>query len=289
MKKSINIIKESGDVAPFSKVKVERSLRRSGAYPGLAKEIADEVESSLVPGMKTQDIYNLAYKILKRKNERPVAARYSLKKAIAAFGPTGFPFEKFIGEIFKKKGFKVNVGVVVKGKCVNHEVDVIATNNQKHYFMECKFHSGQARATDVKVAMYVHSRFRDIMEKITGTGLCHEIHKAWVITNTRLSKDAIIYGECNGMKMIGWKYPKDNGVEVLIEESGLHPVTCLTSLDSNEKRILLDNNIVLAQDLLKQEKLLRIIGIRNKKLEDVLQEVEDLYTDKYSLKLRKNI
>ena len=279
MNKKINIIKESGDTAPFIRAKVEKSLMRSGAYPALARQIALEVEKNLVSGTKTQDIYNLAYKILKRENARPIAARYSLKKAITALGPTGFPFERFIGEIFNRKGFNVQVGVVVKGKCVNHEVDVVAKNDEKHYFMECKFHADQARSTDVKVALYVHSRFRDILEKMDDKKLCHKIHKAWVITNTRLSQDAIAYGECNGMKMIGWNYPKGRGVEVLIEETGLHPLTCLTTINDNEKRMLLDNNVVLVQDLPEKIYLLKNLGIKDKNLENLLKEAKDICGD----------
>lgn len=285
----MNIVKASGDIAQFSRSKIERSLRRSGASVGLARKIGMEVEKNITAGMTTHDIYNFAFNQLKKVKERPVAARYSLKKAIVALGPSGFPFERFIGEIFKRKGFDVKVGVVLPGKCVSHEVDVVATSQQKHYFMECKFHRGQDRATDVKVALYVHSRFRDLMEKINQRGLCHEIHKAWVITNTRLSKDAIIYGECNGMKMIGWKYPKNRGVEVLIEETGLHPVTCLTTLTDNKKRILLDNNIVLAQDLPNQLNFLRRMGIRDKKIENVLREVEGLCLDKSGINFKKEI
>lgn len=285
----MNIVKASGDIAQFSRSKIERSLRRSGASVGLARKIGMKVEKNITSGMTTHDIYNFAFNELKKAKERPVAARYSLKKAIVALGPSGFPFERFIGEIFKRKGFDVKVGVVLQGKCVSHEVDVVATTKQKHYFMECKFHSGQDRATDVKVALYVHSRFRDLMEKINQRGLCHEVHKAWVITNTRLSRDAIIYGECNGMKMIGWNYPKDRGVEVLIEETGLHPVTCLTTLTDSEKRILLDNKIVLAQDLPNQIKILQSIGISGRKLMVVLKEVSELCFEHHSISIKKEI
>ncbi len=276
MPKKINIIKASGDIAPFSKQKIEKSLKRSGAYPGLAKKIAGEVEARLRPGMSTQDIYKLAFKLLKEEHERPVAARYSLKKAIKAFGPTGFPFERFIGEIFRRKGFNVEVGKVVEGKCVFHEVDVVATSEKKHYFMECKFHSEQSKSTDVKVALYVHSRFEDIMEKIVEKGMCHEIHKAWVITNTRLSKDAIKYGECNNMKMIGWRYPKGRGVEVLVEETKLHPVTCLTTLNDKEKTDLLYNDLILCQDVPHRVDLLKKIGINHSRVKAILKEVREV-------------
>lgn len=289
MHKKINIVKASGDIAPFSRSKIERSLRRSGASLGLARKIGLEVEQNIFTGMSTYDIYNLAFEKLKKAKETPVAARYSLKKAIAALGPSGFPFERFIGEIFKRKGFDARVGVVLPGKCVSHEIDVVAITQQKHYFMECKFHSSQDRVTDVKVALYVHSRFRDLMTKINEKKLCHEIHKAWVITNTRLSRDAIVYGECNNMKMIGWNYPKDRGVEVLIEETGLHPVTCLTTIDANDKRMILENNVVLVQDLPSQINLLEKLGIKDKKLDDLLKEVEELCGDKCSFVKKDDI
>lgn len=58
-------------------------------------------------------------------------------------GPSGFPFEKFISEILKFQGFAVQVGVIVEGHCVKHEIDVVAEKGEEHFMIECKFHNTQ--------------------------------------------------------------------------------------------------------------------------------------------------
>jgi hypothetical protein len=40
-------------------------------------------------------------------------------------GSQGYLFESFVGGLIKSKGFAVEVGKIVEGFCVKHEVDVI--------------------------------------------------------------------------------------------------------------------------------------------------------------------
>jgi hypothetical protein len=275
-KKQKIITKASGNIAVFSKNKLKRSLCRAGASPGLAIDIATQVERQISPGMSTEDVYQLAYLLLKKRKEKPTAARYSLKKAIMELGPTGFPFERFVAEVLKRKGYKTFVGKVIKGSCVSHEVDIEAHDGKNHYFIECKFHNRSGRSTDVKVPLYVHSRFQDIMSNLSKTEICHEFHQAWVVTNTHITKSAIKYGECVGMKMIGWRYPRQGGVEKLIEESGLHPITCLISLTYQDKTNLLNSGIVLCNDIPKSVNMLRTIGLGERKISILLKEVSEV-------------
>lgn len=124
-KKGISIVKMDGEKAVFDSSKLVSSLERSGANDVGISRILSHVEASLYDGISTKEIYKIAFSLL-RKSSRPTAARYKLKKAIMELGPTGFPFEKFVGEILAHQGFSTNVGVIVKGHCVNHEVDVVA-------------------------------------------------------------------------------------------------------------------------------------------------------------------
>ncbi|MGS0527278.1 hypothetical protein ACU8V7_21050 [Zobellia nedashkovskayae] len=41
-------------------------------------------------------------------------------------GPTGFPFERFIGALLTYSGYETKVGIVMDGICVTHEIDVVA-------------------------------------------------------------------------------------------------------------------------------------------------------------------
>ena len=115
----IEVIKIDGKKERFDQSKLQESLRRSGASELVASEVAAHVGHELVNGMTTSDIYRHAFSVLKNKQKK-ASARYSLRRSLLALGPTGFPFEKFIGEIFKKKGFSVLLDQMVQGKCVEH-------------------------------------------------------------------------------------------------------------------------------------------------------------------------
>ncbi|GGG17312.1 hypothetical protein GCM10011344_17440 [Dokdonia pacifica] len=272
----INIIKASGEEVPFQIEKLISSLQRAGADRVIIDQIVENIEGTLYNGITTKKIYEMAFKMLKSKS-RVSASKYKLKKAIMELGPSGFPFEKFVGKILEMEGFSTNVGVIVQGNCVQHEVDVIAEKENKHYMIECKYHSDQGRFCNVKIPLYIHSRFLDV-EKQWEHQKGHEakLHKGGVYTNTRFTTDAIQYGKCVGMLMSSWDYPRGNGLKDRIDKSGLHPLTALTTLTKAEKTKLLDEGIVLCKELHESPKLLEKIGIDNKRHKKILEDSEKL-------------
>lgn len=273
---NINITKASGNKAPFNKGKLKQSLLRSGATNEQADEITNEVIEMLVEGMSTRKIYKTAFRLL-RNYSRPAAARYKLKQAIMELGPSGFPFEQFVAELLKYKGYKTQVGVIVKGHCVNHEVDVIAEKDEHHFMIECKFHNRQGYVCDVKIPLYIQSRFLDVEKQWKQLdGHAEKFHQGWVVTNTRFSEDAAQYGRCMNMNLVGWDYPRNNGLKDWIDSSGLHPVTCLTTLTHREKQELLDKKIVLCKTLHHNHTVLQSIGIGSPRLEKVMDECSAL-------------
>lgn len=269
---NINITKASGEKAPFNKEKLKQSLLRSSATNEQAEEIANEVIEMLVEGMSTRKIYKAAFRLL-RNYSRPAAARYKLKRAIMELGPSGFPFEMFVAELLKYKGYQTKVGVIVQGHCVKHEIDVIAEKDEHHFMIECKFHNHQGYASDVKIPLYIQSRFLDVEKQWKQLdGHAEKFHQGWVVTNTRFSDDAAQYGRCMNMNLVGWDYPKHNGLKDWIDGSGLHPVTCLTSLTQKEKQQLLDKKIVLCKTMHHNNALLQSIGIKPPRLQKVMDE-----------------
>lgn len=273
---NINITKASGLKAPFNKGKLKQSLLRSGANNEQADEITNEVIEMLVEGMSTRKIYKTAFRLL-RNYSRPAAARYKLKQAIMELGPSGFPFEQFVGELLKHRGYKTQVGVIVKGHCVNHEIDVIAEKDEHHFMIECKFHNRQGYSSDVKIPLYIQSRFLDVERQWKQLdGHSEKFHQGWVVTNTRFSEDAAQYGRCMNMNLVSWDYPKHNGLKDWIDGSGLHPVTCLTSLTQREKQQLLDKKIVLCKSMHHNQSVLQNIGIHSPRLEKVMEECSAL-------------
>ena len=192
-------------------------------------------------------------------------------------GPSGFPFEQFVGELLKHKGYKTQVGIIVKGHCVNHEIDVIAEKDEHHFMIECKFHNRQDYVCDVKIPLYIQSRFLDVERQWKQlAGHAEKFHQGWVVTNTRFSEDAAQYGRCMNMNLVGWDYPKNNGLKDWIDGSGLHPVTCLTTLTQKEKQQLLDRKIVLCKTMHHNQSVLQNIGIHSPRLEKVMEECSAL-------------
>ena len=161
MNKSVLIKKYSGEYEAFDVNKLINSLRRSRADEDIIQDIARKVQEQIEEGMTTKKIYQLAFKMLRSKS-RVSASKYKLKKALMELGPTGFPFEKLVGQLLAHEGFATQVGVIVQGNCVQHEVDVIALKDNNHYMIECKYHSDQGRFCNVKIPLYIHSRFLDV-------------------------------------------------------------------------------------------------------------------------------
>ncbi|MGE0562755.1 MAG: restriction endonuclease [Flavobacteriales bacterium] len=272
----ISIIKITGEKVIFDSSKLRRSLERSGASDMVIKQTIDEVEASLYEGITTKEIYKKAFALL-QKSSRPTAARYKLKKAIYELGPSGFPFEKFVAAILEHEGFQTKTDMIVKGHCVNHEVDVIAEKVEKRFMVECKFHGDQGRFCDVKIPLYIHSRFQDVEKQWRKQdGNESKFHQGWIFTNTRFTSDAIQYGNCSGLMLVGWDQPKRGSLKERIDIAGLHPITCLTTLTNYEKKKLLEKEKVLCMDLCHHPGLLTSIGINEQRHKKILDEAHEL-------------
>ena len=275
MTNELTIVKASGEREPFSEAKLRNSLERAGTPPDLVELTVSHVRGELRDDMKTADIYRRAFGFL-RKHGRLSASRYSLKKAIMSLGPTGYPFEKLVGAVLRASGFSVEIGQHIRGYCVSHEVDVVAQKGERRIIVESKYHNKPGYKTDVKVALYVKARFDDIRKRIQEVDGGNGLSETWLITNTRLSLDAIRYCECTGIKAIGWDYPQNEGLQNLIETAGLHPLTSLTSLTSSQKKQLLRQGAVMCHDLTEDGRLLESIGLMGIKATRVLHEIADL-------------
>jgi Holliday junction resolvase len=273
---NIYIIKSSGEREAFSEDKLRGSLQRAKVSPELIDDIVRHLRSEIREGMSTSEIYRRAYAILKR-HRRSLAARYSLQKAILQLGPTGYPFEILVGEILKHEGFSVEISKVMSGRCVAHEVDVSAVKNNQHIIVECKFHNELGMKSDIKVALYVHARFEDISRAWSNTHAHKErLKEAWLVTNTRLTSDALKYANCVGIKAIDWNYPPGESLSELVDQAGLHPVTSLTSLTREQKKQLMNSGIILCRELFDNPAVLTSIGTNGKKTASILKEIKEL-------------
>lgn len=273
---TIQITKITGDAELFDDDKLRSSLLNSGANEEQAEEIITKISRHLTEGASTKGIYKTAFKMLK-KFSRHMAARYSLKNAIMELGPSGYPFELYVAELFRFNGFQVQVGVVIPGHCINHEVDIVADKGTVRHLIECKYHNHQSYLSNVRIPLYIHSRFMDIERRSKEGNFNPPVtFQGWIITNTRFSDDAAAYGKCAGLQMMAWDYPKNNGLKDWIDKAGLHPVTSLTTLTKHEKNSLLEKKIILCRHLLEHNDMLESIGIKPPRLNKILTECNQL-------------
>lgn len=240
MSRMVNVIKADGTVEPFMEEKVVESLLRAGASPQLADKIIVKIRPHLYPNIPTFQIYSSIMKVLKRE-QRDVANRYNLKEAIMELGPSGYPFEKFIAGVWEKNGFQVETNKIIMGKCVSHEIDIIAKRDKKTYMIECKFHNQHGGKTEIKTALYTYARFLDVKDM--------GFDAPWLITNTRVTQEVRAYSACIGMEVTSWDYPDTKSLREIVDKSGLHPVTSLTSLSKKQKQSFLERGIIFVRDL----------------------------------------
>ena len=269
-KTNIIVTKASGRNEPFSISKLRNSLSGAKATKDEIDSIVEMLLPKLYHGISTQKIYSEAFRLL-RHHSKNHAARYYLKRGIMELGPSGFPFEKFIAELFKHQGYKVEVGKILQGNCVSHEIDVIAVKETQLNLMECKYRNQPGVAVDVKTPLYIKARFDDVLDnKLLGY---HENEfKGWVITNAKFTSDAIRYGNCKGMQLLGWDYPVNNSLKDWVDRTGLYPLTCLISLTRHEKEWLLAKGYVLVKDICDNVQLLLKAGVKKLKIQAVMDE-----------------
>ncbi|WP_111707640.1 restriction endonuclease [Lutibacter citreus] len=271
----VNVKKKSGELEPFSTQKLKTSLKNSGATPHEIEKIIIRIAPDLYDGISTNLIYKKAFRLLK-KNNRISASKYSLKRAIFELGPTGFPFEKLVSALLKQKGYKTKIGEILKGACITHEIDVLAEKDGNVYTVECKFHKDSSAVNNVRIPLYINSRFIDVQNIWNNSDKTTHLKQGWLVTNTRFSKDAIDYSKCVDLTLLSWDYPINNGIKENINKYGLYPITTLTTLTKKEKSHLIEKGIILVKELSEIPNSLNQLSISEKQKGLVLDEIHML-------------
>jgi len=273
---TVFIKKASGEKEPFDVRKLKNSMRRAGAEEEIIEQVAEDISSWIYDGVTTQKIYARAFSLLKKKKYY-AASRYKLKKAIMELGPTGYPFEHLIGKVFEARGFKTEIGQVVNGNCITHEVDVIATQAKEQYFVECKYGTSPGKIFSVQVPLYIRSRVNDIIDNRSADEQFKEFSFfGWVVTNTRFSTDAINFGTCSGLQLLSWDYPAENALKDIIDRQKIFPITVLHNLTKAQKQQLLEKGIVVCMQIRENPEVLTPFQIKPRKLNSLLKEIDDL-------------
>ena len=270
------INKADGSSEVFNPERLVISLERSGAGPHTAQRIAETITSTVAPGTSSKEIYTRAFALLRRE-ARPVAARYALRRALLELGPSGHPFEDFVSHLYKAEGWQVETRKTIQGKCVAHEVDFYASHPQENTFMaaELKYHNDPGYKTDLKIALYVKSRFDDIFSCDPMVRAC-PIDRGILVTNTKFTSEAIAYAECSGVELLGWGYPVNDNLFTRMSRAKVYPITTLTGLSHAEKRLLIERGVIAVDELMEDRRRLDVLHLSSERVGEVLAEAEGL-------------
>jgi hypothetical protein len=276
MTKLPTIVKAGGVSEPFDPSRLVTSLMRAGAGEHTARTIARTITDTVVPGMASRDIYARAFALL-RKESRPLAARYALRRALLELGPTGHPFEDFVSHLFRAEGWQVETRKILKGKCVSHEVDLYASHagESAHLAAELKYHNDPNYKTDLKVALYVKSRFDDIFACDPQVRSC-PVDRGLLVTNTKFTSEAIAYAECAGVELLGWGYPLQGSLFMRMSHAKIYPITSLTRLSRSEKNLLMLDGTIAVDEVLRDRRRLDILHLSPDDVGEIIAEAEGL-------------
>lgn len=270
------IVKADGTNETFDPIRLAASLRRAGAGEHTAQRIAETIDRTLAPHSSSKELYTRAFALL-RKEMRPVAARYALRRALLELGPSGHPFEDFISHLFRAEGWHVETRKIIRGKCVAHEIDFYASHPEDRVYLaaELKYHNDPGYKTDLKVALYVKSRFDDIFACDPTIQTC-PLNRGILVTNTKFTSEAIAYSECAGVELLGWGYPENDSLYARMSRAKVYPITTLTALSHSEKRLLIEHGVVAVDQVVRDQRLLRPLGLPVEQTGDLLAEAEGL-------------
>ena len=233
------IRKANGSKVSFDKKKVETTCIRAGVTRNVARHISSNIAKQIFSGIDSSSIYKMVLRELSFEDQG-IKHRYRLKEAIMLMGPMGFPFEIYISKILENYGHKINsIGKKFSGHCALHEIDISTRKKNQRYMIECKYHNASGKYTGLKESLYTHARYLDLKAKF---------EKEILVSNTKVSFDAIKYAKCVGQEILCWRYPQNNGLEKMIEKKNLYPITVL-HIFRHEIPQFAHNGIMLIQDL----------------------------------------
>jgi len=265
----MRVLKNDGTLEVFDRRKVEIALEKSGASAHLAHEVTDIVEGRLHESMRTSEIYRLAFETL--AEYKPGAAfRYGLKRALLGMGPEGYPFETYVGAVLSSHGHETKLRQILNGKCIQHEVDVVAKKDGKTIMYECKYHNRPGLRCHIQNALYTYARLLDLRD----VGV---VESGVLATNTKFSYDVIQYAQCAGLGLLGWSYPQVGSLQQLIEAQKLYPVNMLSGVDRHIFYRLHSSSIITVKEfLLATDTRLERAGVHRKAIESMREQAREV-------------
>jgi len=243
----IFVTKADGSKQIFDKQKIFRTCLRLQATQQEAQSVSDKIEARARSGITTKEILQLIFQYV--KEYRPeVRYRTDLREAIALMRPKP-DFEQYVAMLLKEQGYNVETNLLIKGKCVEHEVDAVAKKNNECIYVEVKHHFQHHTFTGVGVFLEAWASYVDLLQGFEAAKNPHHFNKVMVVCNTKVSEHARQYATCKGIHFIVWNYPAGKSLEEMIQKKFLYPITILKSLDKRTEERLGDVGVIILKQL----------------------------------------
>ena len=277
----MDITKATGETEEFDERKLRESMENAGVPVALMDKVMRKAGKHLQRVPHSDHLFNKVRGEI--ASQDPIAAmRYGLKRSLMRMGPSGHPFEYYFAKVLQAHGYDTQVGMIVDGHCVPHEIDVIATKGDERVMVESKFHSRSGIRSRLKDSLYIHSRYLDVKDE-HAEGSCfmvdptsaddlansttHTIRHergyggpakmaargftdGMLVTNTKVTRDGVMYAACSGLQIVSWKYPKEGSLEQLIEAHRTYPVAVFSQLSNKRLNLMFEHGVHTIQDLI---------------------------------------
>lgn len=272
----VNVKKADGSLQIFKRGKVLRTCRRMGLSGKEAEEVVSEIERKIYDGIPTKKIINMILQHGKRHKPHFGHMR-DLREALG--GMRSKPdFEQFVAMLLENRGYKTETNKIVRGKCVEHEVDVIATKGGEVIYVEVKHHDQFHTFTGLDTLLEINSTFQDLADGYSAGKNKHNFTNAMLVTNTKVSNHARSYASCRGIDAIAWQVPPHRGIESYIHDKSFYPITILKDIDKNIQGKLGDSGVYTIEQLVKSDRteLSKSTGLAEKYLAEIVQKAEQI-------------
>lgn len=247
----VYVSKVDGRRERFDRGKIIATCLRLNAARDIAESVAAKVESNLYDGIPTREIIRMIYRFL--AEDRPeVRLQLDLRKAISLMRSKP-DFEQYVRRLLSECGYEVIGPEIVRGRCIEHEVDAIATMNNETTYVEVKHHAWPHTYTGLDVFLQAQAAFEDLARGYEIGANRFPFRKAMMVCNTKLSNHARVYADCAPIGHIGWKSPSGNSLEELVKQKKLYPITMDRLLDARTEARLADAGVLLLHELSEAE------------------------------------
>lgn len=232
---SIFVTKYNGSLEEYDREKVIRSILAAGIGKEDVLKVLSQVEEKLYDKIPTVELYRLVNQELESASFNEDRHLYRLRERLSEMD--SIDFEKFVASLLENEGYKTKWNTIAEGKCVEHQIDVIAQKNDEIYFVEVKHHRNQHRECGLGTIIELWGRLDDLRDGF-GKGLSkYDFTNAWLFCNNKFSEHARRYAQAKNLLLTGWKYSNfGTNLEKLVEKKGAGEVSKLMTKLKSERQ-----------------------------------------------------